>query len=60
VLSPGRLAALIEGDNERIPKREIKLNVAKVERTRVELRFLDFMILFNLFERSKFKRSNVA
>ena len=47
VLDSGSLAAF-KGDNERIPRRKIKLNTAKVERKRVELRFLDFMIPFNL------------
>ena len=41
-------AAFTEGDNQRIPKRKIKLNATKAERKRVELRFLDFMIPFNL------------
>jgi hypothetical protein len=41
-------AAFTEGDNQRIPKRKIKLNATKAARKRVELRFLDFMILFNL------------
>ena len=48
VLGSESLAAFTEGNNERIPKRKIKLNAAKAERKRVEVRFLDFMILFNL------------